>query len=197
MSDDFQLPLKVINLWGGPGSGKSTTAAGLFNIMKNLGLSVELVGEFAKDLTWKKDIESLDNQLFILAHQDDRLRRLSGKVTWAITDSPLPLSLAYITREYQEWLPETVWGAYERYRNYDFLLSRKKPYRTEGRNQTEHEALTLDINITQLFREAVDLEVYNGAGQLSDDAWMIDGSPDAPYVIADALGFLPKEGWLR
>lgn len=193
MSDDFQLPLKVINFWGGPGSGKSTTATGLFNIMKNLGIEVEYVGEYAKDLTYQQDKMGLDNQLLILAEQDARLRRLVGKVTWAITDSPLPLSIAYITREYTEWLPETVWGAYERYHNHDFLLRRVKGYQTYGRNQTEHEALAKDINVTELFREATDL----GEDGVAEDAWILDGSPDAPYQAAHLLGFLPKESWLR
>jgi dephospho-CoA kinase len=34
--------MRVINLAAGPGAGKSTTAAGLFNIMKLKGLKVEL-----------------------------------------------------------------------------------------------------------------------------------------------------------
>ena len=44
--------MKVINLFGGPGCGKSTTAADLFARMKLRGLSVELVTEYAKDVVW-------------------------------------------------------------------------------------------------------------------------------------------------
>lgn len=40
----------VINLIGGPGSGKSTTAAGLFFRMKSMGVRCELVTEYAKEL---------------------------------------------------------------------------------------------------------------------------------------------------
>ena len=41
--------LKVINLYGGPGTGKSTTAAALFALIKREGYNVELVTEFAID----------------------------------------------------------------------------------------------------------------------------------------------------
>ena len=61
------LPLKVINLWSGPGGGKSTTAAGLFNIMKHMRLDVELVTEVAKDRVYAKDFQTLGNQLLITA----------------------------------------------------------------------------------------------------------------------------------
>ena len=48
--------MKVINLWGGPGCGKSTTAAGLFSIMKMRGHKVELVTEYAKELTYDRNL---------------------------------------------------------------------------------------------------------------------------------------------
>ena len=51
--------IKVVELWGGPGSGKSTTAAGLFARLKveeppagGPKRSVELVTEHAKEITW-------------------------------------------------------------------------------------------------------------------------------------------------
>ena len=40
--------MKVINLFAGPGAGKSTTAAGLFHLMKIAGMNVELVTEFSR-----------------------------------------------------------------------------------------------------------------------------------------------------
>ena len=44
----------VINLWGAPSSGKSTGASYLFSELKLKGYNVELVTEFAKDLTWEE-----------------------------------------------------------------------------------------------------------------------------------------------
>lgn len=172
-----KLPLRVINLWTGPGAGKSTTAAGLFNLMKNQGLSVELVTEVAKEFTWQKDYGSLQNQLLLLALQDQRLRRLVGQVKWAITDSPLPQGLAYCTEEYEDWLPITVEGAHSRYDNYDILLYRKKPYVAAGRLQTESAALALDLEIASLCR------AFSDEGRL----WEVDAFANAPYEIMSAL----------
>lgn len=179
------LDLKVVNLWAGPGAGKSTTAAGLFNLMKTLGLRVELVTEFAKDMTYERNFGSLTNQLHVLAQQDWRLRRLVGEVDWAITDSPLPLGEAYMTPEYQDWLPAAIEGAYERYDNFDFRIVRKKPYAKFGRSQSEPAAIALDITIKDLFEDYT-----NGGADGIDQAWVIDGDSAAPLKIARLLGVL-------
>jgi len=51
--------MKVINLFGGPGCGKSTAAAGLFHLMKSNHMSVELVNEFAKEIVWENNLVTL------------------------------------------------------------------------------------------------------------------------------------------
>jgi len=178
--------LKVINLFAGPGAGKSTTAAGLYNLLKLKGVSVELVTEYAKDLTYSEDFGTLTNQLHVVAEQDRRLRRLVGKTEWAVTDSPLPLSVAYMTSEYEGWLPQAIKGAYDRYDNFDFLVKRVKPYSTQGRTQTESEALALDIHVRGIFND------YTGG--LDDDpdyqTWEVTGDSQAPYFIARKLGLV-------
>lgn len=42
----------VINLFGAPGSGKSSGAAYIFSQLKKLGIDCELVTEYAKDKCW-------------------------------------------------------------------------------------------------------------------------------------------------
>lgn len=150
------LSLKVINMFAGPGAGKSTIAAGLFAAMKNAGHRVELVTEVAKDFTWGREWGKLENQLLLLGLQDERLRRLEGQVDWAITDSPLPTGLAYMGPEYAEWLTDAVWGAYDRYQNFDVLIRRCKPYARHGRSQTEQEAMDLDQKLADIWRCAYD-----------------------------------------
>ena len=169
------ISLKVINLWHGPGAGGSTTAAGLFNIMKVRGHKVELVTEVAKDLTWEHSWKTMENQLLLLGLQDQRLRRLDGQVEWAITDSPLPLGIAYMTKEYQPWLELAVWDAYDRYQNFDVLLDRTCQYRRDGRSQTHQEALGLDLVVGELWRDAWDED--------ADHAVRIEGGFAAPHQI--------------
>lgn len=153
-----KLPLKVISFAAGPGAGKSTAAAGLFNMMKTLGHRVELVTEFAKDLTYERQMAKLDHQLGVLAEQDWRLRRLVGQgPEWVITDSPLYLGEAYMGPEYGEWLSPALWAAFHRYENYMVLLKRtdEHGFQSYGRNQTEDEAKAIDHRVEGLFSRAI------------------------------------------
>lgn len=159
------LSLKVINLWSAPGTGKSTTAAGLFNIMKMHGHSVEYVAEVAKDLVWSKDWMGLSHQPSIFGAQDYRLRRLEGQVEWAITDSPLPMACAYLGEEWgglDGWLADATWHAFDRYHNVNVLLHRNPghKYDPKGRMQESlEESMKLDNVIDCLFSHAEDSAV--------------------------------------
>lgn len=51
----------LVNLTGGPGSGKSTTAAFIFAKLKMLGYNAELVGEEARELIYDGSIPMLEN----------------------------------------------------------------------------------------------------------------------------------------
>ena len=143
--------MKVINLFAGPGAGKSTTRALLFGHLKMLGFNCEEVTEYAKDLFWERHNSLLTDQLMILANQNRRLERLKGKVDLVITDSPLLLSLHYKTLNY---LPNTfqslLFELWHTYHNVNFFINRNKPYSVIGRMQTEEEAKKIDIEIKQL-----------------------------------------------
>lgn len=43
----------VINLFGGPSTGKSTTAAEIFVYLKKKKINCEYITEYAKDKTWE------------------------------------------------------------------------------------------------------------------------------------------------
>lgn len=144
--------MKVVNLWAGPGAGKSTLGAGLFHKMKSAGEKVELVTEYAKELVYEEN-PLLTNNLQILSEQDKRLRRLIGKVDYAITDSPLPLTVIYGKPPFdQPWFINAAWGAFLGYDNINIYVSRVKPYYEYGRYQTEDEARKLDEHVRNLMR---------------------------------------------
>ncbi|MFN3582796.1 AAA family ATPase [Phenylobacterium sp.] len=163
--------LKVINLWAGPGAGKSTTAAALFAAMKAKGLRVELVREFAKELTYEADFMRLGNQLLILAEQHRRLDALVGQVDYAITDSPLPIGIAYAR---PAWRTSAFIGvvkeAWSHFDNLNYWVERVKPYQTYGRNETEAEARKLDDRLmavaSEFCRRIVRVKGDERAGQL-------------------------------
>lgn len=131
----------VINLWGGPGTGKSTTAAELFALMKHDGYSVELVREYAKELVWAgKPLIQKD----ILEVQSQRMLDLLGKVDYIITDSPLNLTKYYN----KEWIfdgsMETLLAIDACFEHVNVLLLRVKPFVQAGRLQNELEAIAVD-----------------------------------------------------
>jgi len=149
--------MKVINFYGGPGSGKSTKAAGLYYKMNMAGFSVELNNEFAKECVWEDNVPMLKDQLFMLAHQHRKILRLVGKVDYVITDSPVMLSGIY--RElydgplYSDLIDKLARECYDKYENINFMLDRpKKIFNQKGRAQTEEGSIDIDGAILEMFK---------------------------------------------
>ena len=61
--------MKVINLLGEPGAGKSTTAAEIYACMKKQGYKVELVTEYAKEVLYEDRYRVIEDQVYIFAKQ--------------------------------------------------------------------------------------------------------------------------------
>ena len=76
---------KIINLYGAPGSGKSTIASGLFFHMKMAGLNVELATEYAKSKLFEENTYVFKDQLYCFSKQHKKLREMNGKVDYIIT----------------------------------------------------------------------------------------------------------------
>lgn len=143
--------MRIINIFGGPGAGKSTTAAGLFHEMKKQRLEVELVTEYAKDMTWEGRSNVLSDQLYVLAKQNRRLHRLRNhEVDWVISDSPLFLGLIYAQPGYFENFRPFLMEVFNSYDNINLLLSRDFEYNPVGRNQTADEAIEVDNTLKSL-----------------------------------------------
>lgn len=144
----------VVNLFGGPGCGKSTGAAYIFAKLKMAGVNAELVTEFAKDKTWEKNSKALTCQPYVFGKQVYRMDRCADQVDVIVTDSPIILSLLY--NEDQNIEPEfteMVIKKFNEFNNYNFFLYRLKKYNPIGRNQTEEEAKKIDNNILNLFNK--------------------------------------------
>jgi len=138
----------LVNFFAGPGSGKSTTAAGVFSLLKLHGINCEYVPEFAKDLTWENRYKTLENQIYIFAKQQHRIWRLKGEVDVAITDAPLVQGLVYV--EENPSLTQIVMQQHNEFDNINFLLNRVKVYQPKGRFHTVEQAVELDSNIIAL-----------------------------------------------
>lgn len=144
----------IVNLYGGPGTGKSTGAAYIFSRLKMLGIDAEYAAEYAKDKVWEEDRTVFDCQAYIFGKQAFRIYRLFGKVDVIVTDSPLLMSIVYG----EPYLKGAVIGEYNRYGRYgdancNFFLRRKKPYNANGRHQGEADAKSLDEKIETMLKE--------------------------------------------
>lgn len=153
---NVESPPLIVNLFGGPGSGKSTQAAGLFYKLKVAGINCELVTEKAKDLTWEENIIALSNQMYVTGNQLYRQQRVENKVDIVITDSPVLLGIYYWPKhspEVDEAYKNLLVGIFKSKNNYNVMLNRPDKYNPIGRSQTHNEAKQVDTFITSLLEE--------------------------------------------
>lgn len=137
--------MKLVNFFGGPGTGKSSMAAGVFSKLKFAGVTCEYVTEYAKELTWEKS-SKLKDQLYITGKQQQRIRSVGEQVDFIITDAPLINGLLY-NKEHTPEYEALVLNLFNSYENINFFLYRQKLYNPVGRTQTEEQAKELDIKI--------------------------------------------------
>ncbi len=146
---------KYINLFGGPGVGKSTTAAAIFVEMKRRGMNVELVTEVAKDFVWEGRMKTLDIQPYVTIKQFRNLYRLKGKVDYVISDSPILLGCIYADK-YAPTLPASYkqlivdLHKQEHDPSVNIMLKRVFEYDRNGRYQSEDEAHQLDRDMQNI-----------------------------------------------
>lgn len=145
----------LINLFAGPGVGKSTAASGIFHKMKTKGYSVEIVHEYAKELVYGKDFLKLSDQLLILAEQNHRLYRLRNQVDYVINDAPFLIGLAHMEKD--PYIPkkeykELTLKMFEKYDSINIFLERnpKLEYQTYGRDETMEDAIRKDEEIKKI-----------------------------------------------
>lgn len=146
----------VCNLHGGPGSGKSTSAAYIFSKLKQAGVNAELVREYVKDWAWDgRPIGEFD-QLYLLGKQMRRETMLFGKVDVIVTDSPLYLAAFFAGKFSPPILAKATLSAAEAvvkhaesigHKYVHYFIERTKTYNPAGRYQTEVEARDLDVDI--------------------------------------------------
>ncbi len=139
----------VLNLFGGPGTGKSTTAAGIFHKLKLSGVNCEMALEYAKDRVWEGSSHILANQIYVFGKQFHRMWRLDGKVDIIITDAPILNSILYYA-DVNPHFAKMVAFEHKRLNNFNVFLQRVKPFNPAGRTQDLAEAKQLDWAIREI-----------------------------------------------
>lgn len=144
----------VVNLFAGPGTGKSTNAAAIFAHLKQNGIKAEIVHEFAKDLVWEDRRSALKYQPFIFGKQSYHIHRLLGKVDVVVTDSPILLASHIYggdgLGDAALALRELGIATFREWSTMNFFLKRDlavHPFVQAGRTQDEKESTRLDRRI--------------------------------------------------
>lgn len=143
-----------INLYGGPGSGKSTLSALLFAELKLRQKKVELVREYAKEMVYQDyDMHNLRNpiRIFILAEQMRRESILHDKVDFLITDSPVLIAAYYYNNIHAIELAKEMLYPNE----YHFFIKRddELPFEKYGRSHDEDEAKRIDDEMKKFLNQ--------------------------------------------
>jgi len=146
---------KIINLFGGPGIGKSSIASGLTYKLKKKHITCDNPYEFPKLLAWDENHSAIRDQLYVLANQHRGIVKSYGKVDYIILDSPILLSLTYRNYYKSNEYPATLYGVsfdklvldtFNQYDNINILLERSDEgsHNEKERYQTLEESKKLD-----------------------------------------------------
>ena len=146
----------VVNLFAGPGAGKTTCAWEIAEKLKKLGYVVEYVPEYAKELVWDNRLDLLDgtvaHQRQLCDVQAHRVDRLIGKVDFIITDSPVLLNLSYL-KEQSPAYEQEVLQRFNAHHNFCVFIERGSgQFETAGRIHSEDQSHQLDREIKDMLR---------------------------------------------
>lgn len=152
---------KIVCLYGGPGSGKSTTCAGLYYVFKSLGIECEMNREYIKEWVWEgREVKEGDQSYFFSKSARRERIYVEQGLDYIFTDSPLLLTHFYgLKYDPMEQLSSTSlvmlkhhWEFIKKhnYKVEHYVIDREKEYQAAGRYQTEEEARQFDVEISEM-----------------------------------------------
>lgn len=147
--EDFKQAV-IVNLWGGPGIGKSSVAYGVSYLLKKKGISFEYIGEYAKSLAWSND-PKIKNQLYVTTKQIyQQMIPVLGGTPVVVTDSPILLGTVHrglgCTPGFDVYMKEV----YDLFDNLNILLVRNTDeikYDPNGRTEKDVQEAIVKDNI--------------------------------------------------
>jgi len=143
----------VINLIGGPCSGKSTIAAELFARLKKMGIHCELCTEYIKDRIYEENKTIAHNQIAIFGMEHYGMMNKIGKVQVIIHDGSLINNIQY-NFENNEEFNNLIVAEYHRFNNLDFFIKRGNiEFENYGRIHTYEQSIQIDEEIKQCYKK--------------------------------------------
>lgn len=159
-SFEHNQKLTVVNLFAGPGAGKSALAHVVTGLAMVKYHDVQYVHEYAKEVVWNDhgrvegeyDSSPFTEQDWMLAHQNQLLRRLVPRsIDLAITDTSILLGAIYAPEWYPESFTPFLLDVYHSYNNINIFVDRGDiPFQTEGRNQGKEASIEKDREVIAL-----------------------------------------------
>lgn len=141
----------VINLIGGPCSGKSTIAAELFARLKKMGIHCELVSEYIKDRIYEENQTMPKNQIAIFGMEYYNISNKLGKVDVIVHDGSFINNIIYKTEE-NKYFDDLIISEYKRFWNLDFFIKRGNiEFETYGRIHNLKQSKELDKTIKETY----------------------------------------------
>lgn len=139
----------VINIFGGPGTGKSTLASQIFADLKRHHIEAACPEEHAKLALWSGQPWLLDQQVILLGRTWETIHALIDKVDVIIVDSPLLLCSVYAQDREPSVFHDLAADLHKRTHRINLLLDRdpSNGYSRNGRRETESEARQADDRI--------------------------------------------------
>lgn len=186
----------IINLYGGPGTGKSTSSAFLFYKLKSMGRDVELVREYVKNWAWEGRHIGPYDQFYFMGKQIRSEAMLFGKVDYIVTDCPVLLGGYYARRYSSPTVAKGILGSvlsfYESalsdgHKHIDVFLKRTKPYNQAGRYENYEQAKSVDEGVRAMLTE-LNLPIIESSTDEADLASFVttllsDRAPAADGVV--------------
>ena len=143
----------LINLFAGPGAGKTTTAMEISAELKKRGINLEYVAEYAKELVYAEKYDLLADQVHVTDTQYARLEALRGKVDVIVTDSPVLLGLIYGKGKLSPEYEKKVKAYHASFDTFNLFIERGEGYQQEGRRENRAEAEQKDQEIRQMLKD--------------------------------------------
>jgi hypothetical protein len=152
----------IINLFAGPGAGKTTIASGLMYELKKIHLSVDNPYEFPKSLVWDENSGAIRDQFYVTANQHRNILRSYGKVDYIVCDSPILFGLIYrgkykksndfVSNLYGEDFDLFILNLFKKYNNVNFFLERNinSTFNNKERLQNLDESIAIDVEILEM-----------------------------------------------